>query len=264
MSTHQSWPPERFYWSVIDGVGLRRPGPLPPGLLSLAADDIPVDVETLHAVGATTDDGRIIVCAVERGHLATLRQDAVSLTPTTTPPGIDIDAAQLELLVGAFEPRSVRRRRFRTHATLAATVLACMLLLTTGLSRRAAHDRETAAKISESRETLLSDAGINPQEIIRLIERSRALAEVRSSAPRDITPALAALLRNWPDTADASVESMSLGDGRVLASVSLDADPAIFLAAFSPPPGWRLEEPRLNSVRGLTRLSLELRQEDPQ
>lgn len=86
MTTHLAWPPQRFYWATIDGVGLRRPGLLPPGLLAVASDDIPADLGGLHAVGAPGRDGAVIVCAIERTHLEALDPETTSLRPSATPP----------------------------------------------------------------------------------------------------------------------------------------------------------------------------------
>ncbi|HHH27431.1 MAG TPA: hypothetical protein ENK57_03645, partial [Polyangiaceae bacterium] len=134
--TRISLPPEAFYWAIVDGVGLRRPGPLPPGLRTLAADDIPVDIDTLHAVGTMSEQGSIVVCALEREQLEALGPDVVSLTPSAAPPGIEVALSQLELLAGQFEPRSVRRRRTRRHVSLAIVLLLCSVLIATGLTRR--------------------------------------------------------------------------------------------------------------------------------
>jgi hypothetical protein len=255
-----TWPPERFYWAIVEGVALRRPGPLPPGLLTLAADDIPADIDTLHAVGAPDARGRVIICAADRAPLASLPHDSISLTPAAVPDFSDADPAAFELLVGAFEPRSIRTRRLRRHAGLAATVLLCGSLVAAGAIRRAAHDERTARRLTDARATLLAAAGLSADELAERLARQHALesALARATAPRDVTPLFADLLRRWPSTADASVESFSLTDSRVLASVSLASDPAAFLAGVSAPPGWRLEEPRLSATRGLTRVSLEL------
>lgn len=261
MSTHLAWPPARFYWAVIEGVSLRRPGPLPPGLVALAGDDIPADLDTLHAVGTPGPDNSVIVCAVERTHLDALDPETISLKPSSTPPGID--EADFELLVGRYEPRPVRNRRLRHHRSLAATVLLCSLLIATGLFRRASHDQQHARHWSQARLELLAQAGIEPAELDRQVQHHRVIldAATRSSAPRDAAPVLAALLQAWPNTSDAFVESVSLSDGRILASVSLASDPGSFLAAFEPPRGWRLEEPRLSTARGLSRIALDLRPE---
>ena len=61
-----AWPPERFYWSVLEAPGVRRPGPLPPGLLPEFQEDLPVPVEEVHAVSVPTGDGRLVVCAAPR------------------------------------------------------------------------------------------------------------------------------------------------------------------------------------------------------
>jgi hypothetical protein len=42
-------------------------------------------------------------------------------------------------------------------------------------------------------------------------------------------------------------------------SVSVEGDPTPFLKAMKPPPGWGMDEPRLNSADKLTRLTLQLR-----
>lgn len=157
----------------------------------------------------------------------------------------------------------MRRRRLGRHLSLAATVFACSLLVTVGLARRASHDRQLARQWSQAQSELLARADIEPTELDRMIQHRQAILDAASgsSAPGDATPVLAGLLQAWPNTSDAFVESVSLTDGRIVASVSLPSDPGTFLASFEPPPGWRLEEPRLSTARGLSRIALDLRPE---
>lgn len=257
----EQWPPERFYWSSIDAPARWRPGPLPPGLLAEAADDIPVDADLLHAVGALDSQGWIVVCAATVDSLQTLPPEVISLTPSAVPPGIDIDPASLELLTGRCEPMALRRRRERSHLHLAATLLASALLVAMGFARRATNAEHLAASLASSRAALLSEFGLAEAQLEHAVAQRRALAQAHDQSPTDVVPTLAAVLAGWPTPMNTSVESLTVTPDRILASVSLTSDPAPFLQSFALPASWRLDEPRLSTARGLTRIGLQIRTE---
>lgn len=152
--THARWSTGRFYWAILDAP-LRRPGPLPPGLMLDLQDHVPLDVTALHAVGVPlgASDGsggfRTLACAVPRESLRELPGSLAALTPVTLPAGIapGANVELLNFLVGEFEPRSDRRRRTLMHAVAMAGTLMLALLVLLGLSRRAtALHREIPAR----------------------------------------------------------------------------------------------------------------------
>lgn len=258
---HLVWPAERFYWAIVDGPARARLGPVPLGLLAEAGEDFPDELDALHAVGAPTSDGRLIVCAVETERLGTLHSDASSLTPSGLPCGIDADATKLEVLVGRFEPACVRRRKLRKHCELALVVLMCSMLVTIGMLRRSNHAERTALGYADARHAILETTNIQPGTLDRLILLRQAFAHARSLSPqpRDAGDTLQSLLLTWPNTTDAFVDSITIAHESIMSSITFPSDPGAFLASLEPPSGWKFEEPRLSSSRGSTRVSLTIR-----
>lgn len=266
MTARPTWPGDRFYWTVLDAPGLRRAGELPLGLLPLLQDDLPVELDTLHAVGVPLAEGRLAVCAAERSELATLPTGALSLTPEYLPAFLDgegVAPERFNLLVGPFEPRPLRVARVKRHALAAGVVLLCGLLLAVGLHRRASHWRELAGDAYAAARELAQTIGPTgkPEELATEAARVRATREVLAKAapPPNASVSLAALLRAWPANAPSKPQSLSVSPTAVVVSVSIEGDPAAFLKAFTPPAGWAMDEPRLNSADNVTRLSLQLR-----
>jgi hypothetical protein len=89
--------------------------------------------------------------------------------------------------------------------------------------------------------------------------RGKRDAMSKAAPPPDASLALAAVLNAWPANVPSKPQSISVGQSGVLISVSVEGEAAVFLKAFSPPPGWTLDEPRLNTADKVTRLALQLR-----
>lgn len=304
MTTHSehsalsdSWPAERFYWAVIDAPigrhGLRafsadRAVPLPPGLIATMQDNVPVPMEDLHAVGIPierVDSGagaspKILALAVDRASLADIHSSGVrSLCPASVPlilPELDrVDAAKLNILVGDFEPRAIRRRRIVRHLLGAAAVLALTTFVSVGLHRRAeSSNRIGEAAVLHTRTLLTTAAGDAPSHdrmgLQRELARTKALRAVMHDpqANTNAIPALLSTLKMWPASTSATPQTLSIassGGGEYTAtlSVSVEGDPADFLRRLTPPEGWTLEEPRLNASRDVTRVVLTLRPAKP-
>jgi hypothetical protein len=261
-----TWPTERFYWTLLEAPGVQRTGELPAGLLPMLEEDTPADAADLHAVCVPLADGRLAVCAADRPDLAEIPADILSLTPDSLPRFVEsagITPDRFNLLVGAFEPRPIRARRVKRHIFAAATVLLCGLLVAVGLHRRASRweERADAARAAAANVAAqFAPAGLADDlaaEAARLKATRDALA--RSAPPPDASLALAAVLHAWPANVPSKPQSLSVGKAGVSISVSVEGDAAAFLSAFSAPPGWTLDEPRLNSADSVTRLSLQLR-----
>jgi len=257
-------PPERFYWAVLDvGAlsGRKR------GLGFLFESVLPVPVESVHAVYLPLGEGRVLACGMDRP-LISEWEGALVLGPAALPefvrtPGAP-DAAVINLLVGEFEPRAVRRARRRVTLLACAALLACALAVGWGQSRRAAHWREISELLAQAtagvyEQVLPASTGSVPPAA-RLTAELRALDRTRGDAPssqgpREIAPTLAAMLATWPTDLPASTESLSAAAGALTLTVRLpdEASAERLERELKPPPGWRVSQPNVQRERdGLT------------
>ncbi len=259
---------ERLYWSVVEAPGVKG-GPLPAGLLPRIEDDLPVDAELTWAVGTPIDGGRLLVCAALRSELGGVH-DGV-LIPDRVPEFVTspVDPSLLNLLVGPFEPVATRKARQRRHLIAAAAALAAAVLIGVGLERRAGAWHQEAQQTKAATQSVIGSVspslGWSEDDLtMELLQRSQALP-VELRAPGDAALALAGLIGRWPTQIPVKPQSISATGSS--ASVSLlvppPGDAAAFIAALSPPEGWKLEEPRLVSVDKATRINLELRRVAP-
>ena len=270
MTTHQSlflrWPPGKFFWAVLYAPGLIKAGPLPEALYPEQADLIPVPIEEVFAVAAPTTDRRLLACAIRRTHLEDLPPGLGSFTPDSVPEslGVTVEASWLNFMVGEYEPKEVRRQRARRHGLNGAVVLLAAALMSVGLTRRAAHLVQVAERARAAAAALAQSVvpGVAPaqapwaidQELSRLREHARAAGAL--TPPPDASVHLASLLEAWPAQVSSKPQALSVSPTSMIASVSLDGDPAAFLRSFRAPGGWSLDEPRVNSSGGLSRVSL--------
>jgi hypothetical protein len=266
MSPHVTWPADHFYWAVVEAPGVRRTGELPAGLLPMLEEDVPTEAADLHAVCVPVSGGRLAICAAERAFLANIHAETITLTPGSLPhfiQSLNLTPAQFNLLVGSFEPMPTRWRRVRQHAYAAAIVLLCGALIALGLHRRASRwdeRAESARVVAANIASTLTPSG-SPNDLAaeaaRLQSTHDAFAKLKP--PADAPLALAAVLQAWPTSVPSKPQTISIGQSGISISTSVEGDAAAFLKAFSPPPGFTLDEPRLNASDKLTRLSLQLR-----
>jgi hypothetical protein len=286
-SAHVRWPAERFFWSVLEAPGLSASytGPVPEGVLTLLADDLPIPLEDVHAVGLAIGPGRLLVCAARRSDLEVLPPGALSLTPESVPAFAealvvesgDADVTALNLLIGEFEPAAIRRARARTHLIAAATVAIASMLAALGLARRAeilSRDAEAARQASTSlvRGWVVDptgDAFALQRELQRIREAHTQTQTI--AVPIDVAPVLTETLLGWPTELAAEAQSIALAPSTLSLSVLLDesVEPARFLQALRPPAGWRIDEQRHANVGpgretgAQTRLSIRLKPSIP-
>jgi hypothetical protein len=260
---------------VIDAPGWRHPGAVPKHFLPVLDEQIPVPSAGLHAVGVPLGDGRAVVCAVPRDRLLRLESDPLraELFPSGVPASIDEAARGLapapsnfNLLVGEFEPARFRRARRRRVLTAAAATLVVCVVLSIGFERRASHWREVATSARLATDQLVARADLGGTEaslevVSASVDRLHAIrtAAAQAAPSPDAALALAQLLRGWPASASSETQSISIAGGIVSVSTTVRGDPRTFLDALQVPADWTLDEPRLNSVGDLTRLTLSLR-----
>lgn len=278
-------PADQFYWGVLEyptrgasrrgRAGSRAARPLAPGLLADLAADAPAPIEDLHAVAIeleATDaqpgqPAAVLVCAALRDTLAELPEGTLSFGPADIPAALGLaelkpNALDLNLLVGEFEPRPMRRARFRRLLLAASCLTACTCLVSLGLVRRAHHASEQARVTAESTARALS--GVEAGATVESLERANAQLRdaitltKQSAEPPDAVLALETMLARWNPPPDAKVTPLSLSvtGETVNATLLFEGDSAAFLSSFTAPPGWTTAEPRLTRSGQTTRVQL--------
>lgn len=252
-------PVERCYWAVLDAPGFKRSGPIPPGVLDLFADEVPVPLSELHAVCAPASSGKLVVCAVHADELREIDAGTAALTPASVPEHLTgVDLMAFNLLVGTFEPRQERTKRVRAQLSLLATVALLFALTTWGLVRRTAHWNAAGSAAQTFMQSLA--AGDDPSgvsiELASLRQINEVMARVRPTP--DAAAALVELLTAWPTSVPCKPQSIAVSETGISISVTVTGDASAFLRAFTAPTGWQLSEPRVNSMDDVTRILLQL------
>jgi hypothetical protein len=266
MTTVVRWPADRFFWAILDAPGVRAWAgqTMPEGLRPLLQEDLPSPVDQVHAVAVSLPDGKVLVCAAPRGELGELAESCLRLSPECLPPDLTIepgvDTGSLNLLVGDFEPRTLRRERAKRRMLVSLTAAALACLLAVGLVRRA----EAWGRTEREARTAVSTLGATPAvlhvELERLRKAPRPGAHATSSP--DAAVALAGLLASWPRQLECQTDSVNVGSSTMTLSLTVTKDARPFLSALKPPEGWILEEPRLTSSGEGARLNLVLRRKE--
>src|ERR1043165_2583509 len=239
------------FWTVMDAPGVRA-GPVPPGLLAVLEDDVPVPTEQLWAVGAPGKDGRYIVCAARRDDLNAVPPGTMALTPPQVPEFVSVPASSFNLLVGEFEPVAIRRSRRRKHLIAAPAMLLGCSLIGIGLSRRAqAWNSEITSLKSQ---TWAVVASVAPSALWTADDLAMELSQKRHAVPEDFklpgdaALTLSSVIASWPKQMQVKAQTLAATGDSASLSVTVPGDPSAFLMAFKPPEGWRLEEPRLSAI----------------
>ena len=259
------WPPDRFYWSIIDAANWRRSGALPAGLRPPLEEDVPISGSELHAVAAPLGDGRLLICAAAKADLQSLDPAATTLAPDGLPAFVEspFDPSLLNLLIGEFEPASKRRARHRRQFVFSITIILCLALVSIGLGRRASHQYAIGREARAATEALIAQIapGARPEFLALEVSRARQSAEnhARLKAPIDAAPPLAELLAAWPAAIPCKPQSINTTGNSITLSILIDGDPLPFLEAIRPPAGWAMEQPRLNTAGDTTRIALQFR-----
>lgn len=276
----QTWPRSRFYWAILESPGYARSGTLPLGLLAALADDIPETLDALHAVctpiprDSPTTAQRVLVCACPAAELAALDPSILELKPDGIPTELSLsaDITLPNLLTGEHEPAPLRSARRARHTIAALAILLCSLLVSVGLARRARHAALSAIHATHIADSLLADLTSDRREstLAAAAANTKSLASAAHSTrlPRDAAIDLASLLSAWPATTTAKPQSLSIADNAISLAVTIESDPstpatstdpALFLRAFTAPSGMTLDEPRIATLAGISRINLTLR-----
>jgi hypothetical protein len=256
--TNLTWPPDLFFWAVLDGCGLKGNQALPEGLLPLLQEELPIAVDQVHAVCVPASDGRLLICAARREDLR--EASALELTPEEVPALIEPtpNPSTLNLLVGALEPEPLRRERARRRTITALTMAALACVAAAGLSRRA-----TAwTKAGNEARADVSGLAKSPTTLHLELERLRKTPRIEVKPTPDAAQALAGLLSGWPKELQCQTESVTVNPTTITLSLTVGKDARPLLAALKAPEGWTLEEPRLTAVLDGARLNVVLRRKE--
>lgn len=273
---HVTWPPERFFWSVLEVPGSASVRSAhqtaSAGLDLLLADDLPVPTDSVHAVYARLDDRRVVACAARRAALASLAGEAITLCPAALPGWIEGAGsslgAQLNLLVGGFEPPIIRRARAAGRRWIAAAAVAIGALVALGFARRgAAWEAEATLARSSAQRILVEALPREPPTSALLALRLRDRLELlrRTNAAPGTAPVpdaalnLAALLRAWPEDPKGETSVMSVTPDLMSASVFIEDEAQGFLSRLGTPEGWTKSEPRVSRGGAGTTAAVEFR-----
>lgn len=263
---HLRWPQERFFWSVLDAPGWKPSGVLPAALLEKLGEELPVDVASVHAIGAPLDDGRVVACGVAVDDLSTLDPVTLTLAPADIPSFIDIAdgqhvAEELNFLVGNWEPKPLSRARVRRHAFAAAAVALCGALVALGFTRRAGHHETVRSLAAHETTRLLGsiEPGATIESLAAELKQLELAANVQTQTGRgaDAGIALGDLLRGWPKDVPSRPQAIAVTPTSATVSVAVEGDASPFLRAIKGPEGWAMAEPRLNAADNITRLTLQ-------
>lgn len=276
VTRHRTLSPERFYFALLDVSMLPRTrfSQDETKLGYLFEDVLPCPIESVAASFVPIDAKRVLACGIERDAFA--QEDlegAWTLGPASLPDAIvseigesnaESALAQLNVLIGEFEPKSLRQTRRRKTAWLVGAALIATALEIVGLESRMASLRDRLASI-EAHETLLLDAALgkaapgvgNAQRRAALIGEQRQLARTRGAKAAatqgyevDVAARLASLLRAWPtDLLKIEIDSLAV-DARgieIRGSAKSAAEQQSLVEALGTQPGLEAEPPRFRA-----------------
>ena len=264
-----------LYWARLDAscvAGLR--GKARTRALRYALEpELPVTIEDVATVFASTQDGRVIACACPFAELQRLAPAADMALPASVPNwlGTNLPATAFDLLRDTTSSERVRRTRRMRAAALLAVCAAVSALLTFGMLRRASGfdhrlvDLQIA--ITSTQDLVLPPAGPNAQPAsIRLAAELRAVSSTEMrTVESELIPAtntLREVLARWPD--DARLKRLSIGkrDTRIELTLPADADPAPLLADLESVDGWTLAAPIIRPSQIETSISIGLQRKE--
>jgi hypothetical protein len=274
------WPCERFYWCILDA------SLLPAGekatderMRFVLEPELPVPLDDVHAVfvQAAGNPAKVVACALSK---EVLRRDvtaqALMLGPSDAPAFVrdvfekGFDPARLNLLVGEFEPSTVRSWRRRTTFAALAFVALAFALTVLGIERRATSARNDEERLRSRRESLVTSSlgppppghALPPE--LRVAAELRALRQTRRQsdavpASIDITDRLIDLLQHWPLDVPTRTESIVVSDTAVhIRGLVSENDAAQRLAtATSALTGLRMSFPSVQAAPDGVRFGLE-------
>lgn len=285
---HLRWPPERFYWAILDASVLSPSGAKgwirsSQRLGYLFESALPgIAIEEIHAVYRPLPGGpRYLACGLPRTVLERdVPPEAVTLTPTSLPSfvGEEIDPNDSNLLTGSFLPKAVRRLHRRWLVAASVSLMACAALIVVGLERRVHAAEAEAVNIAQASTRLFERAlgpagtrsdGSGQPLALRLTAELRRLEQTRNSdVPElvDCSAVLGDVLAHWPNDVRVQTESASITPTSITirAGVPTMADAQRLADAFHALPGWRLHQPRSEARRDHVDVTLQFEPDQPE
>jgi len=273
-------PASGCYWAILEAPGVplsrgRRTSPsVALALDQLFENELPVPIDSVHAVYRRIDQRRVLAVAIPIDELGAVPAGVNEVSPATVPECLSIDERidprELNLLTGPYEPPALgRERSARLNSTLLGMVLVCGLIAW-GFSRHESAFAIAAAKTeaghAELARRLMPDRSVPLAKVqqrvnAELEELRRVTAAGRGGhAQFDAADTLEGLLRGWPaEAASVRTDLVSITPTAAALTVGLEGDAQAFVARLGAPEGWALEPPQLSVTRTGTQLSLQFK-----
>jgi hypothetical protein len=237
---HLVWPAARFYFALLDASALPTSERITEERLRyLLEAELPEPLDDIHAIFRPVGPRRWLACALPRAELARdLPETAITLVPDSIPDPFrsasetPIAPADLQLLVGDYEPKPVRLARRRTLVAAAAASALALAALLLGFERRIASELGRAEQQRVERSDLVARA-LGPPSAqqplppeLRLVAELRALRQTRRQADsvvsvRDVSDVLIDLLARWPRDLPTRTDALIVSEGAVHARGSV-------------------------------------------
>lgn len=272
-----------FYWTFIEGTPVGNPAAAAAriSLDDAFEKDLPEPLEGLVVRYAPLPNA-IVGCAMQSERVRTaLDAGALVLRPRELPAAIREHAgekaahilAELNFLVGEFEPAAIARLHVARRRILLAGAAASFLLVaggfwlrSQGLERHSERARAIAGAtlvdaLSTRAEGLGAEAAaLQLKRELEHLERARG-AEAEKARLRDAAEGLTALLATWPKDLETRVGSVQVAATQITLTVDVpDARAAEALsAALQGVAGWDLQPPRTEINGGQARVTAILR-----
>ncbi|MCI0353303.1 MAG: hypothetical protein L0Z53_28115 [Acidobacteriales bacterium] len=275
------WPPERFYWAVLDGSAVPRVnGRMNQQLGYLFENVLPgIPIEGVQAVYQPLPGGagKFIACGLPQSVIAQeVSPAALTLSPNELPGFIGKQCPSqptpaLNLLTGAFTPEPIKRLSRRWMFQLAAMLAFGAATIVFGLERRArnVHHQFDAIVLKQNAiyDNILGPAPTGSQPpALRLLAELRQLELTRTaevspdSKHENCTLILAGLMEAWPTELHLQTESISIAPTAVTlrGQVPTMADAQGLANALAQLSGWQVAQPQSEAHRDLVDVTVRL------
>lgn len=279
---HFEWPPEKFYWAVLDASGLtgvnsklsQRLGYLFENVLpGIAIEDIQTAYQSLP-----DSRGKYVACGLPRSVLAQeVPATVLTLSPREFPAFIAENCElsgrppAMNLLTGAFTPTPIKRFSRRWLIQAAALLSVCAATIVFGLERRAQSARNQLASIAVQQKAILESVlgpaptGSQPPAL-RIVAELRQLEQTRIAAVgpdverENCSMILAELMKAWPVQVHLQTESISITPMTVTlrGQVPAMADAQVLADMFAALAEWRVAQPQSEARKDSVDVTLRL------
>lgn len=276
---HTRWPPDRFYWGVLDISPLERSHRRSAQRLSFLFEPLlPIPLDSVHAVFVRVDNDRVLACAatfelLEEG----VDPEVLTLTPTALPAHLvelSVDPSRLNLLIGRYTPRPIRRERQQLVHRAIGAIIVLLVLVSAGLYRRALHLEQAHTAIAMRTDAVYTDilgpsahTRAQPPSLqltaeLRRLQRTRQATALPVVDSFDLARELEQLFSRWPNDTHLVTDLIALSPEALTIRASLPSEETQqALTAIQAWNDWQRVQPEIINQRGRSNLTLRFTRE---